>query len=77
MYISEYVADESGQAQVHRLAKMINLLLMKKNIKELVKIDRSEYSIDYGVFEPEKLKVFLGKNSVHCIELDNVAGFMN
>ena len=78
VYVREYVAAEYGQDQVHKLAKMINLLLMKKNSKErLVEIEGDDYTVDYGVFEPEKLKVFLDKNSVISYELGKVSVLMS
>ena len=78
VYIREYVAAEYGQDQVHKLVKMINLLLMKKNIKErLIGIKDTEYTVDYGIFEPEKIKVFLNKYKINSNELDQVSRLIN
>jgi hypothetical protein len=77
IYVREYVAAEYGRDQVHKLAKMINLLLMKKNIKErLIEIEQTQFTVDYGVFEPEKLKVFLNRYSDNSYELDKVSMLM-
>jgi hypothetical protein len=78
VYVREYVAAEYGRTQVHKLAKMINLLLLKKNIKErLIEIEGSDYTVDYGVFEPEKIKVFLNKYKIISYELDKVSKLMD
>lgn len=76
-YLKEYSkAEYDDRARVYTLANMINLLLMKKNIKErLVKIDDSG-SDTYGLFEPEKLKLFLDKYSMNSYELNKAARLM-
>ena len=54
------------------LAKMVNLLLMKKKIKERLILINGNGSVEYGLFEPEKLKLLLNKYNIHCYDLDKV-----
>jgi hypothetical protein len=64
------------------LAKMINLLLIKKGVKERligIRIDESytQPRVEYGLFEPEKLYLFLNKYHRPCPDLKKVAALMD
>lgn len=78
IYVKEYSKVEYDErVQVRTVAQMINLLLMKKNIKErLIEIGGIGNIGTYGLFEPEKLKLFFDKYSVDNYELDKVSRLM-
>jgi hypothetical protein len=68
-YKLEYKVLEA-ECQVERkqlVVKMINLLLMKKNVKERwVEVAAGEYFNMFGLFEPQKIKPFFNKYQTNC-----------
>jgi hypothetical protein len=68
-YKLEYKVLEP-ECQVERLqlvVKMINLLLMKKKVKERwVEVAAGEYFYMFGLFEPQKIKPFFNKYQTNC-----------
>lgn len=72
-YTKEFFTQEIyTNFQPAALAKMVNLLLMKKKIKERLILINDNGSVEYGLFEPEKLKLLLNKYNIHCYDLDKV-----
>jgi hypothetical protein len=62
------------------LVKMINLLLIKKQVKErIIEIKHDDWGqwVDYGLYEPEKINLFLNKYGVKCSDLSNTRSLMN
>lgn len=65
-------ADELGELYPQRLVKMINLLLMKKDVKErLIELEYHHYGLQFGLFEPDKIKPLLDKYYVRCFAVGN------
>jgi hypothetical protein len=51
---------------------MINLLLMKKGVKErLIELEYHHYGLRFGIFEPDKIKPLLDKYHVRCFAVGN------
>jgi hypothetical protein len=72
-YKKEFVTQgTTGSNQPAALVKMINLLLIKKKIKERLVLITDNGFVEYGLFEPEKLKLLLNKYNMHCYDLDKV-----
>lgn len=64
------------------LVKMINLLLIKKGVKERLIEIRTDYRylqprIEYGLLEPEKLYQFMSKYHRSCLDLKKVAAMLD
>ncbi len=65
--------------QVQRLVKMLNMILMKKNIKErLIEIQTDEKHVVFVLFEPQLMKPYLNKYQMggHALSKDDAFSLM-
>ncbi|THU31097.1 hypothetical protein FAM09_28860 [Niastella caeni] len=70
VYKMEYKEPETERFPFQRLVKVLNLILIKKQVKErFVEMAATEPTVRFGFFEPAKLKPFLNKYQVGCYAL--------
>lgn len=68
----EFETEEHGPFFPQRLVKMINLLLMKKGVKErFIELEYQYDGLEFGLFEPDKIKPLLDKYNVRCYVVGN------
>ncbi|HEY8895191.1 MAG TPA: hypothetical protein VIM79_10275 [Niastella sp.] len=71
-YKMEFEGNEYGPFHPQRLVKLINLLLMKKGVKErFIELDYHHYGLEFGLFEPDRIKPLLDKYYVRCFAVGN------
>jgi hypothetical protein len=72
VFTMQFKAADSDDLYPQRLVKMINLLLMKKGVKErLIELEYTHYGLKFGLFEPDKIKPLLDKYYVRCFAAGN------
>jgi hypothetical protein len=72
VYKMTFKTDESCELYPQRLVKVINLLLMKKGIKErLIELDSHYRGLQFGLFEPDKVRALLDQYNVRCFAVGN------
>lgn len=72
VYKLEFKIKELVPLYPQRLMKMINLLLMKKRVKErFIELESHYFGLEFGLFEPDKIKPLLDKYHVRCFAVGN------